>query len=1240
MVFEQYWNGTTLPTVWQKWSIKAASRLWSSSTVNVGGACATVAGAGGPPFYTIEGLKAACPNAKVTRITAYAGTYNRNYDVQVDEFRFNDVIYDFEPASTSVVSVSPANMAGWTFYNDWIPEGPNNSLGSFVNGPATPFYGAGSAQISVTGEERVNLATYAFASTKLSDITTMRYRVYNPSAGNGGGANRSAYLVFNVSFDGANTWQRRLIFLPADNGATTPDTWKEFDTIQGGAAKWRYSGPTWPGTTTSGEVPRTWSDLLTAYPNIKIRDTDAHLGLRVGEPYNNGYTENIDSFTFGTANGITVYDFEPLPLYVQTTGTATPANCSVASATSAFTTIQAAITAAAPGSSIRICPGIYAEDVNVNKAGLKLLGVNVGTTTIEGPYTGGASTLTISASNVLIDGLTITRQGNNPGQWAANPKSYGVIFSAPGSNSVIQNSRVIGNRNGIYVGQSSVGNVIRRNIVNNNRTGIHIVDTNGTVIEENFINNNFTIGVLNRSEGGTPTTLQTVRNNNISGNWYADVEFREPVGTAVLNYSNNFFGSSVTVTTAAPGEPGYNAQIPTIFGGTATAPISHPTLAGAESGRVDYSPYLLNGVDSDPATPGFQGDMSRLAVTATSPQGNGTFANIREGIASVSTGGSVLATAGVYTENVNIDRPIELRGYPTIAGTLRTTAAGASISPGQSPGRITSSTVTLDPASTLKMELGGNVAGTGYDQLDVVGGVNLNGAALQLSTTFVPAAGSSFVIIRNDGSDAVNGTFAGLAEGGTITVGSRSYTISYVGGDGNDVVITAVGTPVCNNVSIPTNIQTLPGTPVTVPINVDDVTGNGILSYTFTLDYNASVLSYTGISQTGTLSNGFSFTVNNNTPGTLRINIYGTEPLAGSGTILNIMFQANGAIGTTSPMNLSQMLLNEGSPCVTGSNGMVTVISSTVSGVITYGNTLTFTPVPGVNLSGAGSVPVTATTAVGTGAYTMTGFGPGAYTVTPSKTGNVNGITGLDAATLSQYAVGLISLNTTQLAAGDVSENGTVSGLDAAFVSQWVINTPNPGSTGTWKFIPSSRSYTNVNSPQSNQDYSAILMGEVTGNWIPPGALSSLLLRGPVDERNAIKVAAERMSAAPGTELTVPLNVTDVSGKGIISYQFEVAYDPDVLEPIIDAATNLGTISGGLTVLSNPTEKGRLLVVAYGPYALNKSGVLVNLRFRAIGKIGAASTLEIKDFMFNEGDLDTIVSNGRIVLTSPEVISK
>ena len=48
----------------------------------------------------------------------------------------------------------------------------------------------------------------------------------------------------------------------------------------------------------------------------------------------------------------------------------------------------------------------------------------------------------------------------------------------------------------------------------------------------------------------------------------------------------------------------------------------------------------------------------------------------------------------------------------------------------------------------------------------------------------------------NDGSDAVSGTFAGLAQGATTDIGGNAFTISYVGGDGNDVVLTDAG-PVC-----------------------------------------------------------------------------------------------------------------------------------------------------------------------------------------------------------------------------------------------------------------------------------------------------------------------------------------------------------------------------------------------------------------------------------------------------------
>ena len=207
-------------------------------------------------------------------------------------------------------SCSVAFPSGWLFYNDENDAG-DPTLGSFVVGPGAPTYGIGSARISVVGTQRRSLTTYQFAGTPLASITAMKFRTYNPSAGNGGSPQRSAYLNFNIDFNGTDSWQRRLVFVPSQNGTVLQDTWKEWDAIKGGTAQWSYSGHIWPGGSTPGTTLKSWAQILTEYPQIRIRVTDAHLGLRVGEPYSDGYTENIDSFTFGTAAGTTIFDFEP-----------------------------------------------------------------------------------------------------------------------------------------------------------------------------------------------------------------------------------------------------------------------------------------------------------------------------------------------------------------------------------------------------------------------------------------------------------------------------------------------------------------------------------------------------------------------------------------------------------------------------------------------------------------------------------------------------------------------------------------------------------------------------------------------------------------------------------------------------------------------------------------------------------------------------------------------------------------
>lgn len=207
-----------------------------------------------------------------------------------------------------------ANPTSWFFYNDET-DVIDNALGSFVTGPETPPAGAGSAEISVSGTQRRNLATYLFSGVELDEITTLAFSTYNPVAGNGGSSTRSAYLNFNVDFDGSDTWQRRLVFVPSQNGIVVQDTWQEWDAIDGGDALWTWSGYVASGNTWPDGDPneyRTWSDVLASFPNIAVRTTDSWLGMRVGEPYASGYTENLDKFVFGTADGTTVYDFEPV----------------------------------------------------------------------------------------------------------------------------------------------------------------------------------------------------------------------------------------------------------------------------------------------------------------------------------------------------------------------------------------------------------------------------------------------------------------------------------------------------------------------------------------------------------------------------------------------------------------------------------------------------------------------------------------------------------------------------------------------------------------------------------------------------------------------------------------------------------------------------------------------------------------------------------------------------------------
>ena len=98
LVYEPYQNGTVTPGVWQEWDVDAG-QFWSSRSFT-DGTCTVVAGGGGAPFYTLEGLQAACPDAVVQGFGVNIGSNNPSYNVEADLVNFNGTTYNFEPFQT------------------------------------------------------------------------------------------------------------------------------------------------------------------------------------------------------------------------------------------------------------------------------------------------------------------------------------------------------------------------------------------------------------------------------------------------------------------------------------------------------------------------------------------------------------------------------------------------------------------------------------------------------------------------------------------------------------------------------------------------------------------------------------------------------------------------------------------------------------------------------------------------------------------------------------------------------------------------------------------------------------------------------------------------------------------------------------------------------------------------------------------------------------------------------------
>jgi len=355
-------------------------------------------------------------------------------------------------------------------------------------------------------------------------------------------------------------------------------------------------------------------------------------------------------------------------------------------------------------------------------------------------------------------------------------------------------------------------------------------------------------GPISKSGAGTLVLSGASGNSHTGG-------IEVSAGTLSLSKSSGsaFLGSltvalGATARLQAANQIGNNSAVTVNTGGTLDLNgFSDGIGALTGNGSVSLgSGTLTNGFNGASTT--FSGIISGSGMTPVVKTGAGLFTLT----ATNTCTGISQAIGGDLQVNGSLPGPVNVSGTGGLLGSGKIgnlNASAGNINPGADfgIGKLTVASLALSNTSTsVAFDIGGTTPGTGHDQIAVTGTVTLSSPTLTLLTWTAGGLGHQHVLIANDGADAVTGTFNGLPEGATITVGLNQYTISYQGGTGNDVVLTQTATPPAPLI---TSITKGPG-------GVMQLTGTGMANTAYIVQAKANLNSTNWATLDSVIANG------------------------------------------------------------------------------------------------------------------------------------------------------------------------------------------------------------------------------------------------------------------------------------------------------------------------------------------------------------------------------------------------
>ena len=142
----------------------------------------------------------------------------------------------------------------------------------------------------------------------------------------------------------------------------------------------------------------------------------------------------------------------------------------------------------------------------------------------------------------------------------------------------------------------------------------------------------------------------------------------------------------------------------------------------------------------------------------------------------------------------------------------------------------------------------------------------------------------------------------------------------------------------------------------------------------------------------------------------------------------------------------------------------------------------------------------------------------------------------------------------------------------------------------------------------------------------------------PTASPSPVLVMLPNTTATQGNVVAVPVSVGSLTGLNVISYDFNVDYNPSILQPVGGPTcsgnacyTVTGTLSAAAAITPNTGNSGHFILSAFQASPMGGAGTLIFLNFNVVGSPGSTSPLTFADytdpgpafhtgFTFNEGD--------------------